>query len=161
MYVNELCALISPPQHKHLLEVASLVSASKLPNYKGLKIPIPSNLNIPVWREKLCDYDDKGIVDFLEYGFPAGYTCDLFPSTDIKNHPTALQYHKDVSNYLTTELDLQAMIGPFPTASFHMCATSPLHTVEKKHSSKRRIVLDLSYPAGASVLKLWHTSRHI
>ena len=34
-------------------------------NYTGPRIPVPSRLNIPVWRALLQDYEDSVICDFL------------------------------------------------------------------------------------------------
>ena len=41
------------------------VFASGLPNYKGLRILLPSKLNIAQWRSSLQDYHDSVIVDYL------------------------------------------------------------------------------------------------
>jgi len=43
-------------------------------NCSGLRIPVPIRLNIPVWRDLLQEYKDHVICDFLEFGWPLGYT---------------------------------------------------------------------------------------
>ena len=48
-------------------------------NYAGLCIPIPSRLNIPVWFALVQDYKDSVICDFLEFGWPLGYTSQTLP----------------------------------------------------------------------------------
>lgn len=62
-----------------------------------------------------------------------------------------MQHMEQVDKYLATEVQLGAMLGPFPTQPFSTCATSPLHTVPKRNSDSRRIVVDLSYPSPTSV----------
>lgn len=146
------CAQTATTEHRQMLEISALVTASGQPNYRGLKIPVPSNLNMTAWRDKLSsDYQDKVILDLLEFGFPAGYTSDVFPVTVPKNHPTATEFSEHVSDYINTEVNLRAMLGPFCNKPLSLCATSPLHTVEKKGSAKRRVVLDLSHPDYGSV----------
>ena len=48
-------------------------------NYTGLRIPVPSRLNIPVWRALLQDYEDRVIYEFSEFGWPLGYTNQTLP----------------------------------------------------------------------------------
>ena len=47
-------------------------------NYTGLRIPVPSRLNIPVWRALLQDYEDSVICDFLEFGWPLVTLTSVF-----------------------------------------------------------------------------------
>lgn len=63
------------------------VFSSGLPNYKGLRIPLVSNLNIAQWRSYLSDYHDNVIVDYLEFGWPVGYDYQTygFPATQLRN----------------------------------------------------------------------------
>ena len=47
------------------------VGDTALPNYLQSEMLIPSELNISFkWREVLEDYNDKIIVDYLEFGGP-------------------------------------------------------------------------------------------
>ena len=43
-------------------------------DYTGLRLPVPSRLNILVWRAFLQDCEDRVICDFLKFGWPLGYT---------------------------------------------------------------------------------------
>ena len=54
------------------------VFASGLPNYKGLRIPLPSKLNIAQWRSSLQDYHDNAIVNYLEFSWPVGYDYEKY-----------------------------------------------------------------------------------
>lgn len=45
-------------------------------NFLGARLPVPSSLNIPLWRSRLQDYPD---YDFLEFGWPAGRLGWIIP----------------------------------------------------------------------------------
>lgn len=62
------------------------VRETALPNYLEAKIPVPSALNIPRWREMLTDYHDTNLVDLLELGWPADYTAQKPPTAIYTNH---------------------------------------------------------------------------
>ena len=44
------------------------VFSSGQSSYTGLRISVPSRLNIPVWRALLRDYEESVICEFLEFG---------------------------------------------------------------------------------------------
>ena len=67
-------------------------------NSTGLHIPIPSRLNIPVWRALLQDYEDRVTCDFLEFGWPLGYTNQTLPVFDLRTHRSALTFPSAVKN---------------------------------------------------------------
>ncbi|CAH1277433.1 Hypp9627 [Branchiostoma lanceolatum] len=50
-----------------------IVLSSGQYNHRGLRVPVPSYLAIPVWRSALANYSDKVVCDFLEFGWPVGY----------------------------------------------------------------------------------------
>ena len=66
------------------------------------------------------------------------------------NHKSADLHIDQVKNYIKKELSYEAMIGPFDDLppSFHI---SPLMTRDKQDSNKKRTIMDLSWPKGASV----------
>ena len=116
------------------------------------KIPVPSTFYIDLWRNSLFDYDDKVIVDFLEYGWPINYTKSEFPLTTYRNHKFALFDEHHIHSYIETELSYNALVGPFSDNPFSVpLATSLLLSVPKKESSDRRTVIDLFFPPGTSV----------
>lgn len=109
-----------------------------------------SALNITMWRELLRDYRDRLICDFLEFGWPIGYTSDTLPIFDLKTHRGALDFR--INACLSNELKLGRIIGPFDTVPFPQgFVVSPLNTVEKRHSKERRVIVYLSWPCGRSV----------
>jgi len=57
-----------------------------------------------------------------------------------------------IDRYLSKEISLNAVIGPFPANPFkHAIAISPLNSVPKPDADERRIIVDLSWPPGLSV----------
>ena len=76
---------------------------------------MPSALNIPAWRAVESVISDASLVDCLAYGFPIGYHDAVVPCVDAPNHTSAHNNPAHVSQYLRTELDHGAMLGPFTT----------------------------------------------
>ena len=129
-----------------------LASKCPQPNACGAKIPVSSQLNISVWRHYLTDYVDHVVVAFLQFGWPINYTSSVLPQPTHTNHQSALAYPEDVQHYLSTELSFGALAGRFKENPLSDdLITSPLQTVYKRGSSKRRVVMDLSFPHAASV----------
>ena len=98
------------------------------PNTSTLRLPIPSNLNIPEWRSRLKEYPDRDLSDFLEFGWPIGYSSTTSsPQSSHKNHGSAQSSPQIIADFLSRECKLGATCGPFssnPLAS--MLLTSPL-----------------------------------
>ena len=131
-----------------------LVCASGQPNYVSCRLPVPSRLNVSCWREYLRNYKDAQICDFLEYGWPVGYDYSSygFPCSQLRNHQGALVFPDAIDSYLLAERRHKAVIGPYSFNPFSCpVALSPLNSVPKQDSSERRIIVDLSWPAGTSV----------
>lgn len=130
------------------------VFASGVPNYRGLRIPLPSKLIVPRWRSYLSAYHDNIIVDYLEFGWPVGYDYEQFgfPVSQSRNHSGATNFPRDLDLYLDMELARHSVAGPFSSPPFSgRLAVSPLNSVPKKDSAERRIILDLSWPLNTSV----------
>ena len=112
---------------------------------------MPSGLHIPAWRDRLTSYHDKQLCDFLEFGWPIGYTKSSPPQSSSKNHGSALARPDIIDAFLAKECSLGATCGPFsanPLAT--PLITSPLQ-IATSRSGKPRVVLDLSFPAGSSI----------
>ncbi|KAI8511865.1 hypothetical protein Bbelb_109650 [Branchiostoma belcheri] len=121
------------------------VEASGQYNFQSCRIPVPSKLKVPVWRQLLQDYPDKEICDFLDFGWPIGYVLDTTPTPTSRNHRSAVLFPADVDRYLSVEMAFGAIQGPFSNPPFSPSfMTSPLQTVPKKESMHRRVVVDLS-----------------
>lgn len=131
--------------------IYDVVKASGKHNFEQCRIPLPTNFNIPLWRKYLCDYDDKVICDFLEFGWPTGYSFDHPPAIFRQNHTSATAYPSHVAHYLNTELEHGAILGPYAEPPFNYMVTIPLMSRPKKNSDSRRIIMDFSFPEGQSV----------
>ena len=128
--------------------------ASGLPNYKGLRIPFASKLNIAQWRSLLKDFHDNVIVDYLEFGWPVGYDYEKygFPVSQLRNHSGAINYLDELDTYLEDELAKHSIAGPFLSPPFSgLNAITPLNSVPKIDSTEWSIILDLSWPLNTSV----------
>ena len=120
-------------------------------NTFSLCLPVPSGLHIPAWRERLKSYHDKQLFDFLEFGWPIGYTDSSPPQSSSKNHGSALAHPGIIDAFLAKECSLGGTCGPFsanPLATPLM--TTPLQIATSKFG-KPRVVFDLSFPEGSSV----------
>ena len=111
------------------LHVVSQVLQSGCPNYKGRRIPLASSFDLDFLRSEIHGYHDKRLLDYLTYGFPLG----LAENATIKNnadtnHTSALQYPEAVQEYITTELALGALLGPFDHPPHPAFTWSPLMT---------------------------------
>ena len=134
-----------------LRDVYSEVTSDHRYNYLGAGRRVPSSLCIPAWRRYLADYTDTNLVDFLAFGWPVNFDRYSPLLSTLENHPSATMYQGDIEHYVATKLRHQALAGPFkgpPVTTFHV---SPLMTRTKKDSDKRRVIVDLSWPDGASV----------
>ena len=140
---------------REYLGIHRWVVYSGVPNFAGCRIPVRSKFAVNVWREKLLltNYYDIDICDFLEYGFPIGYTAGVLPVPSHKNHSLSYAFSEHIDKFICTELEHRATLGPFscnPLVSF--LNTSPLNTTAKKGSvGDRRVIMDLSWPWRRSV----------
>ena len=120
-------------------------------NFAQARIPLPSALNIAAWREVLREYPDRGVVDYLAYGWPVNFDRESFRITSHENHPSAERFMPDVDHYIATECTHGALAGPFAGPPVHGMHISPLMTRPKKDSRFRRVIMDLSWPKGAAI----------
>jgi len=135
------------------VDVHNMVYNSGTENFKGCRIPVESGLKIAFWRSQLCNYSDSSICDLLEFGFPIGLTeSTLLNFEGCKNHQGASDFPSQIADYLSLECKEKCISGPFRSNPFnHNMVLSPLNSVPKRDSSKRRIILNLSWPVSRSV----------
>ena len=116
---------------------------------------MPTSLNIALRRSLLRDYSDAVVCDFLEFGWPIGFdysACGLMPSNDFRNHSGALDFPSSVDSYLSSEIELGSVRGPFARNPFSGdVALSPLNSVPNPDSDERRFILDLSWPSSSLI----------
>ena len=128
-------------------------------NYVYPRIPVKSELNIDRWKHYLQDYHKPILIHFLEFGFPLGILGRNNLQSEPYNHPSAPNYPQDVEHYLNTEISHKAIWGPYdspPLSAFH---TSPFLSRPKPNSAHRCMIVDRSWPQGASVN--FATSSHV
>ena len=126
------------------LRVVDLILASGLPNYKSVRIPLPSGFNWDYIEQQIQDYHDKIILDYIKFGFPLSIHPDCpIRSNATDNHSSAKAYRDEVMQFIQEELDHDALLGPFEQIPHPAFTWSPLMTRPK--GTGRRIILDLSY----------------
>ena len=100
---------------------------------------------------RLCGYHDSSLCDFLEFGWPIGYTSLATPASTHANHGSAVAAPEVVQAYLDKEQNLGSLCGPFNTNPLTKdLVISPMQIVYSR-SGKSRVVVDLSFPVGSSV----------
>ena len=148
-----LLALINFPCAWILLQyvaVAKIIHSTGLPNYRAVRIPVSSSLNIPEWEAYLLDYPDKRVIQYLKFSFPLSLSkSNNLHNTAVANHASALQYPEAVQDYRDKEISLGYIIGPVTYIPDKDYLCSPLLTCPKD-TYKCRVILDLSYPQGDS-----------
>ena len=135
------------------IRLTNMVMRSGVPNKVGCRIPVKSGWKIDNFRQKLTGYHDIDIIDWLTYGFTLSRDSGSPPPQPATiNHQGAIRFPSQINKYLRNEVQLGATMGPFTIPPFFgNIGISPLNTREKKDTSKRRIILDLSFPPGKSV----------
>ena len=132
------------------LNIANVIQDTGRPNYRQARIPIRSGLNLQAWEHRLANYPDKFLFQYLKFGLPLSLTnIDDLKTSNTSNHPSALAYPNAVQDYLNKEISSRAMLGPVGHINSKPYHCSPLHT-HPQDTDKRRVILNLSYPYGAS-----------
>ena len=133
------------------INVADIIKCTNKPNDQQAKFPLNSGLNIQAWEHYLQHYPHRILLQYLKFGFPLSIEDpDTLNITNIVNHISALQYPEAVRQYLDKERAHGAIIGPVDQAKSPHFYCSPLLT-RPKDVSKRRVILNLSYPSGNSL----------
>jgi len=111
-----------------------------------------TGLNHKNFRALLGNYYDKQICEFIQYGWPIGHNGMMTRCDATKNHTGARQFPEQVDSYINAEVNLGRIIGPFRKNPFTtQIAISPLNSLEKKNTTDRRVITDLSFPEQYSV----------
>ena len=135
----------------NLIEIHEIVKNTQKPNFMQARIPVTSQLNVEVWQELLKDYWDQQLLQLLRFGFPLDFNRNSQLHCEGGNHSSAIQYPKDVEAYIQEETNYGAILGPFKENPIESSHTSPFMTRNKPNSDRRRVIIDLSWPLGASV----------
>ena len=133
--------------------IAHEVISSGVPNQFKCRIPLNTTWNIPLLESLLTEYHDKEVIEWLQFEFPMSRSDEFPDPTPAEcNHQGATMYPEQVDTYLEKEIRMGATIGPFDIPPFlGRIGISPISTRQKRDSTSRRIILDLSWPIGESV----------
>ena len=110
-----------------------------------------SQLNVEVWQSLLKDYWDHQLLQLLQFGFPLDFNRACPLHHDMGNHSSANEFPADVEAYIDEECRYGAILGPFHVNPIVNVHNSPFMTRNKPNSDSRRVIIDLSWPLGASV----------
>ena len=129
------------------------VKESKKFNFVGCKIPIPTTIKYD-WLEASLGNEvspkETRVLNLIKYGMPVNCKENFGINKLQKNHFSALSHKDAVDDYINKNVKSQAMLGPFKVAPISDLCFSPLMTVPKEET-KRRIIVDFSFPPGRSV----------
>lgn len=128
------------------------IKAHCKPNFLGARVQVERGLDLEAWDIALAHYHDKEICRYLRYGWPLGFHKCVPPLSLEENHQSAIQHIGDVRAFVSKELSLGALVGPFDTQPFTpWLRVSPVMTRPKRDSKVRRVIVDMSYPPGQGV----------
>ena len=136
-----------------LLRIHETVKSSGLPNIRGCRIPLESKWNVSYLEKELVDYEDKEVAQLCKFGWPINISSTEFKGRGPpRNWRSATDFPDEMDRYIQREVQLGTLLGPFRANPFtSSIVISPLSTTEKRDSTERRIIMDLSYPPGDSV----------
>ena len=130
-------------------EMHKIVKKTGKPNFLQARLPATSQLHVDKWKSLLKDYWDLQLLQLLQFGFPLNKCCPL--QHEIGNHSSANEFPTDVDAYLEEECKFCALLGPFDVSPIENADNSPFMTKNMPNSDRRGIIIDLSWPLGASV----------
>ena len=110
---------ISLDNLERMVAIHEQVKESKKYNFEYCRIPVNDKLNFNFMRTMLRDYSDIQVCDLLEFGFPIGFKGDenSFPRfsslSKIRNHKGAVEFTKEINNYLEKESFEKTIFRPF------------------------------------------------
>ena len=141
------CIITSNPEFpvSYFLNLHNEVKAAGTYNYAGARIRLQHcRIDITKFRSLLGDYNDIGVLQYLEYGFPVGLAQEFELESCTQNHSSALEFYSYIDAFFKKEAMLNGITGPMDSPPFQFTKISPLMTAVKKPSS-RRPVFDASY----------------
>ena len=150
---NKGTKLCSMHEGWEYVELHRLVMKEGYPNAWNARQPVKCGWDLDLLQKMLIGYYDGEVVTFMRYGWPVSRPPNWpDPKPTFSNHKGALEFPTEMNKYIDKERSYGAVIGPFEEVPFtSRIAVSPLSSREKKDSSDRRVIMDLSWPPGCSV----------
>ena len=132
-------------------EIHELVKSTGRPNFMQARFLLESQFNVKAWEKYLHGYWDRQLLHLIQFGFPLDFnrSCPLIHEQG--NHKSAIEFPNDISAYIEEEKKYNALLGPFDSHPISAGHCSPFMTRAKPNSDRRRVIVDLSWPIGASV----------
>ncbi|CAL4155283.1 unnamed protein product, partial [Meganyctiphanes norvegica] len=135
------------------LEAHREVSGSGKYNFEGCRIPIPTLVRHDRLREALgsdIDPREERVLSLLEFGMPIDCKSSFGIKKRQKNHHSAVSFKEAVDEYFNKNMESKAILGPFNISPIPDLCFSPMMSVPKD-VTKRRVIVDFSFPPGKSV----------
>ena len=141
---------VNEAKGKSPIQIHEIVRSTSKPNFMQARIQIDSQLNVETWKKYLEGYWDQQLCELIQFGFPLDFNRSCILNHEQGNHKSAVDFPADIEAYIEEELKYGALLGPFPRhpISGHC---SPFMTRAKPNSDGCRVIVDLSWPPGASV----------
>ena len=144
----------SPPPYLNdihsYIEVSRTIREMGMPNYRMARFPIESGLNIDSWAKYLKDYSNKKLLQYLTYGFPIlsliliPWATRILLTTFLPSSFQGLWISTSKKKY-----HLGQCWALLSTLIAHTSMFPITHQTPK--NNRRRVILNLSYPAGTSL----------
>ena len=130
---DEVNNILEVPLGHGFIKAHDKIRLSGVPNCDGVKYTLDSSSGL-------------NYLNFIGHN-GSGTNCNA-----KQNHKGAREFPAEVSKYLRTEISLGRIIGPFNKNPYiSNIAVSPLNSLEKRGTSDRRVITDLSFPEAHSV----------
>ena len=93
-----------PPQcmPSDLLSIHQAVVNSGTYNFMSARLSLPTKINIDYLRDELDVYEDKQVLQFLQFGWPINYMGRALPRTKLCNYRGAKLHPHYVDAFITT-----------------------------------------------------------
>ena len=124
---------------------------SKMANFEGLQLPVPTPWDLDLLADYLADYKDQQLVSLIKFGWPVELKHMPGNIPVPANQSGAKANPVKVNDYVQKELAQMSIVGPFVSNPFCTNALiSPIDAIPKKDSNDLRIILNLSHPDGGN-----------
>ena len=113
---------------------------------------VSTPINVDLLEEYLADHPDRGFVNYLCSGLRNGFDTGVkdMPAMNFEcnNLQSAMMHPSIVSETIAREVEQGYVIGPFirPPSNWPHYRLNPIGIVSKKHSDKKRLIIDMSHP---------------
>lgn len=144
------------------LEIYDRVKSTGTYNVLVLREELPSTLKYANWeRAKTGHIDDEWVVDLVKFGFPLQFHEDFgcVHDTHFPNHASGENYPKHVEQYIAVKTHNNTLLGPFNESPFTRMNVAPIMTRPKSEPTKRRIIVDYTYPEGIGINAHIHKNK--